>query len=41
MPQAVDNTSPTSSVSSVVTDKMSGTEAETTPNSVLPAQYEK
>lgn len=38
--QAVDNTTPTSSESSVVTDYMSGTEAESNPNSVLPAQYD-
>lgn len=38
--QAVDNTTPTASVSSSVSDKMSGTEAESNLNSVLPAQYD-
>ncbi len=38
--QAVDNTTPTASVSAVVSDKMSGTEAESNLNSVLPAQYD-
>lgn len=38
--QAVDNTTPTASNTSVVTDKMSGTEAESNLNSVLPAQYD-
>ena len=38
--QAVDNATPTSSEASVVTDKMSGTEAESSLNSVMPAQYD-
>lgn len=38
--QAVDNTTPTASVSAVVSDKLSGTEAESNLNSVLPAQYD-
>lgn len=38
--QAVDNTTPTSSVASVVTDDISGTQAESNVNSVLPAQYD-
>nr|WNN13327.1 MAG: major capsid protein [Microvirus sp.] len=38
--QAVDKTTPSASVPSVVSDKMSGTQADSDPNSVLPAQYD-